>query len=105
MKVTDVRINYPRKKNENETTSKLRGYARIILDGQLAVNSIRLIETDSKRYLIFPERESNRKDDEGRTIMLSIANPVVQDLRLHIEESVWEAYDRDSNNPFLSESQ
>ena len=104
MKVTDVRINYPRKKfDDNGNVSKLRGYARILLDGTLAINSIRLIDTGEKRYLIFPERESNRKDEEGRVIMLSVVNPTQSELRVHVNDVVWEAYDNDPTNPFIAD--
>jgi DNA-binding cell septation regulator SpoVG len=99
MKVTNVKLSYVKPKGEGP--NKLKGYAKVWLDGELIISSIKIIDTGKKRHLVFPER---RVDNEGsEPTRVSLVNPVVSSLREHITSEVLQAYDADPNNPIKKE--
>lgn len=101
MKVTNIKINYVQPQ-EDEKRNKLKGYAQIVLDDCLAINTIKIIVTDTKRFLIFPERQLNRSLTEGTRVAVPLVNPIKNTFRTEITEAIFSKFDSDPSNPVNS---
>jgi DNA-binding cell septation regulator SpoVG len=97
VKVTNVRLNYvgPKKDKPN----KLKAYAKVTLDHQLIINAIKVIDSGQKRHLVFPERVLDSAVTAGERVTISLVNPIVSELRKHMTDAVFEAFDADPANP------
>lgn len=94
MKVTSVNLNL-----SVPVGKKLKGYARIVIDGSLMISGIRLFEdinrTDGKnpRYIRFPDRQPSLSSTGGEFVSVAVVNTNDDELRSHITEAVFNAYD------------
>ena len=52
---------------EIKPQSRLRGYATVVLDGQLVIRYIRIIEGRDGLFIVFPSREKTRPCDKCGT--------------------------------------
>lgn len=86
MKVTQVRVNLLSK-------NRLIGYADVTLDDAIAIKGIKVMTSDKGRYLVFPDRPSKAKDENGKTRRSSIAFPVTKEAREMITNAVLEYLD------------
>ena len=75
IEITEIKIN-PLKKME--PGSNLTAYARIVLNGQLCINSIRVVEGKFGPFISFP-REFNQKEGKGYNLCYPITK-ALQDL-------------------------
>jgi stage V sporulation protein G len=67
---------------------KLRGFASLVIDDCLAVNGIKMIETNERRFVQMPNvRKRNGKYRD-------LAFPTKPEIRQMIEESIFEEYKR-----------
>ena len=80
MEVTDVKIT-------KADQGAIKAWGSIVLDGELVIHGIRVIETDSKKFVGMPSRKT--KDDK----FLDVCHPITQELRNTISEAVLKAYD------------
>ena len=100
MHVTSVRLNYPKPK----ANTKLKAFAKVILDNELIITSIKVMEKEEngngiKRFIVFPEYELDRTITNGERVIISYVNPIVSSLREEITEAIFEVYDSDPYNP------
>lgn len=92
MKVTSVSFNHLRNRAPSE---KIKAYAKIVLDKELIITGIKVIVTDSKRFLVFPEEKINPNKTRGEHVVVSLVNPITSELRQHITSTVFEKFDED----------
>lgn len=92
MKVTSVSFNHLRNRPASE---KIKAYAKIVLDKELIITGIKVIITDTKRFLVFPEEKINPNKTRGEHVVVSLVNPITSELRQHITAAVFEKYDED----------
>jgi DNA-binding cell septation regulator SpoVG len=96
MEVTSVSFNYLRNRPSSE---KVKAYAKVILDKELIITGIKVIVTDSKRFIVFPEEKINPNKTRGEHVVVSLVNPITSRLREHITNAVFEKFDIDEFNP------
>jgi len=84
IEITNVEI-FPIKSPQEG--SKLRGYAKLIMNDAFAVNSIRIVDGKNGLFIAFPDNYSKDQDKS-----YSIANPVTAELREEIQNAVLQAY-------------
>lgn len=82
MKVTQVNI-----KKVNSTESKVRGYATIILDDELAIHNIAIIEGSDRLFVSMPSKKYNDK-------YYDYVHPIVSNLRQDIEQSIFKEFNK-----------
>lgn len=92
MKVTSVSFNHLRNRPVSE---KIKAYAKIVLDKELIITGIKVIVTDTKRFLVFPEEKINPNKTRGEHVVVSLVNPITSDLRQHITNVVFQKFDED----------
>ena len=85
MKVTKVSVQKEEKEN-----SRVKGYAKIELDGVLKINGIRIIEGNSRMFAAMP----NRKISDDKYI--DYVYPVNKELREEIERAILEEYNKEN---------
>ena len=81
MKVTNVSI----KKQESE---KVKGYATVVLDDELAIHNIRIIEGNGRLFVAMPSRQGN----DGK--YYDYVHPIVNDLRMQLEEAILKEFNK-----------
>ena len=96
MRVTSVTFNHLHNRSSHD---KVKAYAKIILDEELIITGVKVIVTDTKRFIVFPEEKINPSKTRGEHIVVSLVNPIKSELRNHITESVFEKFDNDPFNP------
>ena len=96
MKVTSVTFNYLHSRTQHD---KVKAYAKIILDEELIITGVKVIVTDTKRFIVFPEERINPSRTRGEHIVVSLVNPIKSELRNHITDAVFDKFDNDSFNP------
>lgn len=95
MEVTSVYINYIKR----NTFDKVKAYAEIVLNDQLLIKGIKIVITNEKRYVVFPEEILDPTSTRGQHIVISYANPIKNELREHITQKIFEKFDVDPHNP------
>lgn len=83
MKVTQVKI----KKLENNENKKLKGYATIILDDELAIHNIAILEGTDRLFISMPSQKYNEK-------YYDYVHPIVSSLRREIEQAIVTEFNR-----------
>ena len=84
--ITDIRVN----KYERENTP-VRGFADIVINGCFVVRGLRIIEGRERRYVAMPSKSRQI----GTQLKWSdIAHPIKPEIRVYIEETVLQAYDK-----------
>jgi DNA-binding cell septation regulator SpoVG len=96
MKVTSVTFNHLHNRSPRD---KVKAYAKIILDEELIITGVKVIVTDTKRFIVFPEEKINPSKTRGEHVVVSLVNPITSGLRNHITETVFEKFDTDPFNP------
>jgi len=100
MKVTKVELSFP-----NRVGPKFKCWAHVVFDDILYVSGIRLFEhrrrdgTLVEQYIRFPDRQPSLHSTGGTFVSIAIVNTDDEDLRKHITDSVFEAYDKHPKNP------
>ncbi len=84
MEITEVRVH----KIDREG-SKVKGYAKIIVDGCLEINNIRIIQREDRLFCAMPSRKVNEDKFED------IVHPTNKETRDMFETKILEEY----NNP------
>ena len=85
MEVTKVTV-----QKEEKQGSRVKGYAVIELDGVLKINSIRLIEGNTRLFAAMP----NRKVGDDKYI--DYVYPINKELREKIEKAIIEEYEKEN---------
>ncbi len=83
MEITDVRI------RKVEGNDKLKAYATVLFDDELAVHNIKIIESQNGLFIAMPSRafpDGSHKD---------IAHPINSEFRSRLSDAVLEAYSSD----------
>ena len=80
IEITEIKINPLTKK---EPGSHLEAFARIILNGQLCINSIRVIQGKFGPFISFP-REFNQKENKG----YNLCYPITKALQDYLSERI-----------------
>jgi len=79
-------------------------WGKIVLDDVLLVTGIRLFENRQNdevvdRYIRFPDRQPSLNSTGGEFVSIAVVNTNNEELRRHITEAVFEAYDKHPKNP------
>lgn len=82
MRITEVKV-FP----VNE--ERLKAYVSITLDGSFVVRDLKIIQGPSGLFIAMPSKK--RKDGQFR----DIAHPLNQETRALIEDSIFEAYEKE----------
>ncbi|HEY8270691.1 MAG TPA: septation regulator SpoVG [Pseudobdellovibrionaceae bacterium] len=82
MKITEVKV-FP----VNE--ERLKAYVSITIDGSFVVRDLKIIQGPSGLFIAMPSKK--RKDGQFR----DIAHPLNQETRAMIEDSIFEAYEKE----------
>lgn len=82
MKVTQINI-----KKVNNIESKVKGYATIILDDELAIHNIAIIEGKERLFISMPNQKYNNK-------YYDYVHPIVSNLRQDIEQSIFKEFNK-----------
>ena len=85
LKVTQVQI-FPIPGSE----SKLKAFARVILNDQLQLSSLRVYEGSKGFFVSYPNDPAHKGEDYRQLFY-----PVTRELRDHIENTVLEAYQKE----------
>ena len=91
MKITKVSVT---KNDRILGDSKLKGYANITLDGEIAINNIGIIDGKDGMFLSFPSRKLNNSANAARPRYRDLAFPVKQETRDYITDAVLEVFNR-----------
>lgn len=83
MRVTQVNV----KKLDNTENKKLKGYATIILDDELAIHNIAILEGTDKLFISMPSQKYNDK-------YYDYVHPIVSSLRQDIEQAIITDFNR-----------
>ena len=98
MKCTSVELSFPHK-----ISQKFKCWAKIVLDDVLLVVGIRLFEVKQgdvvERYIRFPDRQPSLHSTLGEFVSIAVVNTNNEELRKHITDVVFEAYDIHPKNP------
>lgn len=96
MKVTSVTFNHLHNRSAHD---KVKAYAKIILDEELIITGVKVIVTDTKKFIVFPEEKINPSKTRGEHVVVSLVNPITSELRNHITDAVFEKFYADPFNP------
>ena len=80
LEITEIKINPMKKK---EPGSHLEAFARIVLNGQLCINSIRIVQGKFGPFISFP-REFNQKEGKG----YNLCYPITKALQDYLSERI-----------------
>jgi len=80
IEITEIKINPMQKK---EPGSHLEAFAKIVLNGQLCINSIRIVQGKFGPFISFP-REYNAKKGEG----YNLCYPITKSLQDYLSERI-----------------
>ena len=99
LKVTSIELTFPQNLN-----SKLKCYAKIIINDVILINGIRLFEDKSdpdniKRFIRFPDHTPPLSQTKGQYISIAIVNVLDPEYRLELRDILFEAYDKHYKNP------
>jgi DNA-binding cell septation regulator SpoVG len=72
IEITEIQV-HPLKKTD--TGNHLEAFARVILNGQLCINSIRVVRGKFGPFVSYP-REYNRKEGKGYQLCYPITKPL-----------------------------
>jgi len=72
IEITEIRVHPVKKKDAG---GHLEAFARVILNGQLCINSIRVMKGKYGPFISYP-REFNRKDEKGYQFFYPITKPL-----------------------------
>ena len=86
LKITQVQVN-----PINEPKGKLRGFARICLNDQLQLTSLRIYEGTRGLFVSFPNDPSYKGDDYKQLFY-----PVSKEFREHIDQVVLAEYEHET---------
>jgi stage V sporulation protein G len=81
-----------------QSQGKLKAFARILLNDQLLLTSLRIYEGTKGLFVSYPNDPSHKGEDYRQLFY-----PVTKDLRDHIEETILEEWSRlqSSQNPHI----
>lgn len=82
MNITDVRV---RKVNSD---GKMKAVVSITLDDCFVIHDIKIIEGNNGRFIAMPSRKVGEGD------FRDIAHPIQSETRLHLQEVIFEAFDK-----------
>ena len=77
-------------KIEKKENSKMRGIAKVLIDGCFLVEDIRILEGDDGLFIAMP---SKKIEVNGETIFKDIAHPINAETREKIQKAILEAYE------------
>jgi DNA-binding cell septation regulator SpoVG len=80
IEITEIKINPLKNK---EPGSHLEAFARIVLNGQLCINSIRVVQGKFGPFISFP-REFNQKEGKG----YNLCYPITKALQDYLSERI-----------------
>ncbi len=80
IEITEIKIN---PLNKKEPGSHLEAFARIVLNGQLCINSIRIVHGKFGPFISFP-REFNQKEGKG----YNLCYPITKSLQDYLSERI-----------------
>lgn len=98
MKVTKVDLSFP-----NHIGPKFKCWAHVVFDDVLYVSGIRLFENkqgnEVERYIRFPDRQPSLHSTGGHFVSVAVVNTDNEELRDHITDVVFAAFDKHPKNP------
>lgn len=80
IEITEIQVHPIKRKNAE---SHLEAFARVILNGQLCINSIRVVQGKFGPFISFP-REFNRKEGKG----YNLCYPITKPLQNYLSENI-----------------
>lgn len=80
IEITEIRVHPLKKKDEK---GNLEAFARVILNGQLCINSIRVMRGKYGPFVSYP-REFNRKEEKGYQFFY----PITRSLQGYLSERI-----------------
>ena len=80
IEITEIRVHSLKKKDPG---GHLEAFARVVLNGQLCINGIRIVRGKFGPFISFP-REFNRKEGKGYNLCYPIKKP----LQSHLSERI-----------------
>jgi DNA-binding cell septation regulator SpoVG len=80
IEITEIQVHSLKKKDPD---SHLQAFARVILNGQLCINGIRIVRGKFGPFISFP-REFNRKEGKG----YNLCYPITKPLQSHLSERI-----------------
>ena len=80
IEITEIKVTKVKRK---EPGSHLEAFARIVLNGQLCINSIRIVEGKFGPFISFP-REFNQKEGKG----YNLCYPITKTLQDFLSERI-----------------
>lgn len=86
IEITEIRVHPVKKK---DAASSLEAFARVVLNGQLCINSIRVVRGKYGPFVSYP-REYNRKEEKG----YQFCYPITKPLQSYLSEQIlnqWKA--------------
>ena len=92
MQITAIEIHYTKPKPGRKYAA-LKGYASVTFMDCLVINDIKVIDTEAKQFLEFPQ--SVFEDRPSR----SIAHPTNSEFRKAVTDAVFKYMASDENNP------
>jgi DNA-binding cell septation regulator SpoVG len=86
IEITEIRVHPVKKK---DAASPLEAFARVVLNGQLCINSIRVVRGKYGPFVSYP-REYNRNEEKG----YQFCYPITKSLQAYLSEQIlnqWKA--------------
>lgn len=86
IEITEIRVHPVKKK---DAASSLEAFARVVLNGQLCINSIRVVRGKYGPFVSYP-REYNRNEEKG----YQFCYPITKSLQAYLSEQIlnqWKA--------------
>jgi len=80
IEITEIQVHSLKKK---DPAGHLEAFARVILNGQLCINGIRIVRGKFGPFISFP-REFNRKEGKG----YNLCYPITKPLQSHLSERI-----------------
>ena len=80
IEITEIRIHPVKKK---DAAGPLEAFARVILNGQLCINSIRVMRGKYGPFVSYP-RDFNRKEEKG----YQFCYPITRSLQAYLSERI-----------------
>lgn len=85
MQVTNITVR-PIPNPQSLNLDRLRGYARIAFDNEIAINEIKIIEAEKGMCIQFPKDKDLQRSNMGSIVLLN------REMRIQIQSLVLKAY-------------
>ncbi|OQX29542.1 MAG: transcriptional regulator [Spirochaeta sp. LUC14_002_19_P3] len=91
MDITDIRI------SKIHSEGKLKAYVTVTFDDAFVVHNLKIIDGENGFFIAMPSRRT------GSGVYKDVAHPVNTDFRVHLQEKILEAYNKQDEDdmPFF----